>query len=202
MGVSKFIKIGLWGSVALICSCAHQRSVLSSEESAELVRRTQFSLGSRDVVEVRVFGEKELSGVHQISSNGTLRLPLVGIVKVSGLAPQEASELIAAKYGEKYLRNPEVSIFVKQFNSRKIYVLGEVGAPGSYAYEENMSLIAIIAKAGGITPLAAGNRTIITRIENGETHKLKAKVADMGTGDAGDIPVFPGDIIFVPQSLF
>ena len=159
-------------------------------------------LGPSDVVDVRVFDEKDLSGIHQINSDGTLRLPLIGVIKVTGLAPDEAAEKIAAEYASKYLRAPQVTIFVQQFNSRKIYLLGEVKSPGPYTYEENMTVIAAVAKAGGTTVYAAANKTIVTRNVNGKPEKYMARVGDMGRGDAGDLPVMPGDVIFVPQSLF
>ncbi len=183
----------------LSAACTHLPQ-LSKFDASTYSGRT--ILGPSDVVDIRIFDEKELSGVYQINSDGTLRLPLVGVIKISGLAPDEAAQKIAGEYGTKYLKNPQVTIFVQQFNSRKIYLLGEVKAPGPYTYEENMTVIAAVAKAGGTTAYASANKTIVTRNVNGKPEKYVARVADMGRGDAGDLPVMPGDVIFVPQSLF
>lgn len=188
--------------VLLFClACVHSRTQeqLLIDEPPKALKAI---LGAGDVIDVRVFDEKELSGLHQISTDGFIRLPLVGTVKVSGLDSEQAATLIAAEYQKKYLRNPEISIFVQQSNSRKVYLLGEVRAPGPYPYEENMTLIAAIAKAGGPTAQAAANRTLISRTQAGKQVRLTAKASDMGQGEAPDMPVLPGDIIFVPQSIF
>jgi polysaccharide export outer membrane protein len=189
-----------WILIFLLSAACSHLPQLSKFDASTYSGRTV--LGPSDVVDIRVFDEKELSGVYQINSDGTLRLPLVGVVKISGLAPDEAAQKIASEFGEKYLKNPQVIIFVQQFNSRKIYLLGEVKAPGPYTYEENMTVIAAVAKAGGTTAYAAANKTIVTRNVGGKLQKYTARVADMGRGDAGDLPIMPGDVIFVPQSLF
>ncbi|MES2504696.1 MAG: polysaccharide biosynthesis/export family protein [Myxococcota bacterium] len=192
----RYALIGLWMGTL---GCAHAPVI---QQKPELKKLSRALLGAGDVIDVRIFEEKELSGPHQISSEGTIRLPLIGTLLVSGLAPEEASDLIASEYKKKYLKNPEVAVFVQQSNSRKIYLLGEVKTPGPYPYEDNMTLIGAIAKAGGPTPLAAANRTIISRSDNGRPVKMTAKMSDIGAGEAPDLPVMPGDIIFVPQSLF
>lgn len=159
-------------------------------------------IGVSDVVEVRIFGEPDLSGVHRVGPGGTVRLPLVGDVAVDGLTPHEAADRIAAAYNEKYLRNAQVSVHVQEFHSRKIFVLGQVSKPGSYPYEERMTVIAAIARAGGTAKLADGNRTVITREEEGRTVRLQVRVADIQRGQAPDVELMPGDIIFVPETLF
>lgn len=159
-------------------------------------------LGPGDVLDIRVFGEKELGGVHQVSFDGTVRLPLVGSIEVRGLSPDEAVDRIAAAYNAQYLHNAQVTVFVKAFNSRKVYVIGQVAKPGPYTYEEGMTLIAALARAGGASRLADPNRAVITREVDGETVRAKIRAGDISRGQAADIPVRPGDIIFIPESLF
>lgn len=181
-------------------SCAHP--LAHQEYNLEEPKIGKALLGAGDVVDIRIFDEKDLSGSHQISSEGFVRLPLIGMIQISGMDSEQAAALIAAEYQKKYLKNPEVSLFVQQFNSRKIYLLGQVKSPGPYPYEEKMTLIAAVAKAGGPTQLAAANRTLISRIKDGKKVRLTAKVSDIGKGEAEDIAIFPGDIIFIPESLF
>jgi polysaccharide export outer membrane protein len=181
-------------------SCRHVRA--PQEALFEEPKAVEIILGAGDVIDLRIFDEKELSGLYQITAEGFIRLPLVGVVNVAGMNSEEASAYIAAEYQKKYLKNPDVSIFVQQSNSRRVYLLGEVRSPGPYSYEANMTLIGAIAKAGGPTGQAAANRTLISRTQDGKQLRLTARVSDMGQGETPDIPVLPGDIIFVPQSIF
>lgn len=181
-------------------SCVHVKA--PQEAFFEESKVVKIILGAGDVIDLRIFDEKELSGLHQITAEGFIRLPLIGMVNVAGMDSDAAAAHIALEYQKKYLKNPDVSIFVQQSNSRKVYLLGEVRSPGPYSYEANMTLIGAISKAGGPTGQAAANRTLISRTQNGQQVRLTAKVSDMGQGEAPDIPVFPGDIIFVPQSIF
>ena len=152
--------------------------------------------------EVRVFNEEDLSGVHQIGSDGAVRLPLVGRMVVRGMSPEEATDKITAAFNKEYLQNAQITVFVKEFNSRKIYVLGQVKKPGPYPFEEQMTLIAAIARAGGTTRLADPNRTVVTRETDGNKRRFQAMVGDIGQGRATDVSLRPGDIVFVPESLF
>lgn len=183
--------------------CAHQEPV----ESLVAIQVTSAEapvtmLGAGDVLEIRIYNEPELSGIHQVGSDGTVRLPLLGPVVVQGLSPEEATEKITAAYNSEFLQNAQVSVFVKEFNSRKVYVLGQVKNPGPYPFDEKMTIIAAIAKAGGTTRLADPNRTVVTRDKEGNQMRLNAMVGDIGRGEAPDLSLMPGDIVFVPESLF
>lgn len=191
-----FIALGLLFTFGCVHGHTLEQPVVDEPKAFKLL------LGPGDVIDVRIFDEKELSGLHQITAEGFIRLPLIGMMKVSGVDSEQAAALIASEYEKKYLKNPDVSIYVQQSNSRKVYLLGEVRTPGPYPYEDNMTLIGAIAKAGGPTGAAAANRTLISRTQGGKQVRLTAKVSDMGQGEAPDIPVLPGDIIFVPQSIF
>lgn len=159
-------------------------------------------LGPSDVIEVRVYGEPELSGTHQVGAEGEVRLPLVGDVPVEGLTPDQTQVKIEEAYNGAYLKDAQVSVLVKEYNSRRIYVLGQVKKPGNYAYEPRMTVIGAIAVAGGASKLANGNATVITRGKGEEQVRLAAPVNDIQRGEAPDIELLPGDIVFVPESPF
>lgn len=191
--------VGLWLLAVLGgATCGNPEPVVAptSEELRPL-------LGPSDVVEVRVFGEPDLSGVHRVEAEGTVRLPLVGNVELDGLGADEAAERIEAAYNARYLKDAQVTVVVREFNSRKIYVLGEVGKPGAYPFEEKMTVIGAIARAGGTSRLADLNRTIITReAAKGSTTRQTVQVAEIRKGQSPDVELQPGDIIFVPESMF
>lgn len=159
-------------------------------------------LGSGDVIEVRVFGEDDLSGEHQVSSSGTIRLPLVGEMRVEGLTADDLTERIAAAYNAKYLKDAQVTVLVKKMISRQVFVLGQVKNPGPIPYEGRMTVIAAIARAGGITQLGDANRAVISREKEGKTKRMRASIADISRGNAPNVEVLPGDIIFVPESPY
>jgi polysaccharide export outer membrane protein len=160
-------------------------------------------LGVGDVVEVRIFNEAELSGTHQISEQGTIRLPLVGAVLSAGLSPDELSAAIAAAYNAQYLKRAEVSLFVKERNSQKVFVLGQVSKPGPVVIAgRRITVIEAIAQAGGTSKLGDASRVVLTRENDGRQVRVAVDVAAIGKGQAPDIEMQPGDILFVPETLF
>ena len=160
-------------------------------------------LGPGDVVEVRVYNEPELSGTHQISDTGTIRLPLVGAVEAAGVTPDQLTVRITQAYNERYLKDADVSLFVKSHTSRKVYVLGQVKSPGQYPFDGRMTIIDAVALAGGTTKLADANSTLVTReSSDGKQLRVVVRVASIGEGKEPDIELQPGDIIFVPETPF
>jgi protein involved in polysaccharide export with SLBB domain len=160
-------------------------------------------LGPGDVVEVRIFNEPELSGTHQISDNGTIRLPLIGVVPAAGTTPDQLAVRIAHGYNERYLKDADVSLFVKEHNSRKVYVLGQVAKPGPYPFDGRMTVIDAVAMAGGTTKLADANGTKVTRTtEDGKQIVVVVKAGAIGEGREPDVELQPGDIVFVPETPF
>ncbi len=161
-------------------------------------------LGIGDVIEVRVFGEEELTGTHQISEQGTIRIPLVGAVIAAGLSPDELSASITSAYNDRYLKRAEVSLFIKERNSQKVFVLGQVSKPGPVPIAgRRITVIEAIAQAGGTTKLADAGRVVLTRERaNKQQVRVAVDVAAIGRGQAPDVEMQPGDILFVPETLF
>ena len=100
------------------------------------------------------------------------------------------------------MRDPQVTVLVKDQMSKKIYVLGQVGHPGTFNYTPSMNVVEAITVAGGFTALAAKNDTTVTRQEAGKKTTLRVPVADIGEGRARNVYLQPGDIISVPERLF
>jgi protein involved in polysaccharide export with SLBB domain len=161
------------------------------------------TLGPGDLFEVRVFGEKELSNIYRVSDQGTIEFPLIGSVKVAGRVPPEvALEIRELLQKGEYLKNPQVTVFVKEVHSKKVFVFGQVHKPGTFAYELNMSVIQAITLAGGFNPLAAKNDTTVTRQIDGRKTKLRVRVEAIAEGSERNFVLKPGDIIFVPERFF
>ncbi len=161
------------------------------------------SLGVGDSFEVRVFGEPDLTGLYRVGGEGNINFPLVGVVRVEGLDPQGAAKRIEDKLRDgQYLRDPQVTVLIKDQTSKKIYILGQVGHPGTFNYTPSMSVVEGITIAGGFTPLAAKNDTTITRSRQGKKMIVRVPVADIGEGKAPNVYLQPGDIISVPERIF
>lgn len=161
------------------------------------------TLGSGDVFEVRVFGEKDLTGIHQVAANGTIQFPFLGELQVRGKETSEVAKLIAdGLRGGDYLRNPQVSVFLQQSNSKRISVLGAVAKPGTLPIVPGMTLVHAVSQAGGFTALASKDDTVVTRRVGGKLERYRVEVSKITRGDAEDMPLRAGDIIFVPERVF
>jgi polysaccharide export outer membrane protein len=160
------------------------------------------ALGPGDVFEVRVFQEPDLSGAFRVGPDGNIEFPLCKRVKVAGLTADAAADAIADCLRGRYFKNPQVTVFLRELNSRKIFVFGEVQKPGTFAFEDGMSVVQAIALAGGFTKQAAKNGSTITRASAASEERIKVPIGEMVQGSVPDFKLLPGDILFVPESLF
>jgi len=159
------------------------------------------TLGSGDVVEIRVVGEPGLSGDHRIASDGSLVFPFCG--KVDARGPTTAlAERLTACLADGYLKNPQVTVFLKEHNSQKVFVFGEVNKPGTFPYEDRMTVIQAITMAGGFTRQASKNSVLVTRTIGDREHRIRVNVDDIGTGKKPNFFLMPGDIVYVSESFF
>ena len=168
-------------------------------DTTELIEAS--SLGKDDVFDVRVSGHDDLSGTHRVSPEGDIDFPLIGKLKVLGLNSSQIADVIRAKLMDGYLRNPSVAVFVKEYNSKKVFVLGQVAKPGAFIYDESMSVVQAIALSGGFTAFARQNYVIVTRKEAGVEKRIPVPVEQIMTDPlATNFLLKPGDIVFVPEA--
>jgi len=121
-----------------------------------------YRLGPGDVVDIVVFEVEELSRPAVISSDGTVTLPLVGAVRLAGLSPDEASGELRRLYAGDLLRDPQITLSVKEYHSQPATVLGAVARPGVYQLRGPRRLSDVLAMAGGLAP-DAGSEIRISR---------------------------------------
>ena len=160
------------------------------------------TLGPGDIFEVRVFMNKDLSNLYRVPQSGYINFPLIGKINVTSRNQVDIAEEIQNKLGDKYLQNPQVSIFIKEFRSMKIFVFGEVKNPGTFPFEDNMTIIQALTLAGGFSPLADKNKINITRVLEGKEKKIIVPVEEIGKGKAKNLFLQPDDIVYIPQSYF
>jgi polysaccharide export outer membrane protein len=160
------------------------------------------TLGVGDLIEVRVFGEADLSGVYRVGAEGTIVFPLAGPIPVEQLEPAQVAKEIEKRLREGILRSPQVTVLIKEQTSKKVMVLGQVAKPGTFPFTPTMTVIEAITAAGGFTQLAARNDTTVTRAYEGKKVTERVPVADISDGKAANVYLRPGDIISVPERLF
>ncbi|MBM4318437.1 MAG: polysaccharide export protein [Deltaproteobacteria bacterium] len=160
------------------------------------------SIGPGDVFEVKVFQDKDLSGTFKVGPEGTINFPLIGELVVMGLTPNRVAESIRKQLSEGFIREPVVSVLLKESQSKKIFVFGQVTRPGTFVFSENMSILQAIAVSGGFTNLAAKDSTYVTRREGGLERKYTIPITRILDGARSNFLLKPGDIVFVPESIF
>jgi polysaccharide export outer membrane protein len=163
--------------------------------------RRSVSLGPGDVFEVRVYGEKDLSGLYRVSGEGTIHFPLVGEVGVLNLSPSDVATKLQNELAKGYLVAPFVSVIIKEYNSKKVYVLGAVARPGTFPFEGEMNVVQAVTLAGGFSPMARTNNVIVTRVEAGVERRIEIPVSRISEGLSPNFQLKPGDIVFVPERV-
>lgn len=155
-----------------------------------------YRLGPNDEVKVSVYGQPDLSVTTRVKEDGTVRLAMLGAVPARGRTTAELADAIAKGYaGGGYLTNPSVNVEVSQFVSRFVTVLGNVPQAGNYPLDQNYSVAAMLAKAGGSTNNGA-NAVILTPADG--SGPVRISLADMNSGASRRLA--PGDILFVPTA--
>jgi len=179
------------------CSNTPKRSISAGEVSSPEDR-----IGMDDTFDVRVYGEPELSGTFRVATDGTIDYPLVGRVQVSGLRTGEIQKMLVERLKDRILKDPQVVVTVKDRNSQKISVLGQVAKPGQVSYYPNMTIVDAIASAGGFTGIAAKNSVNLRREVAGRIETRVFPVADISEGRSPNVQVLPGDVLVVDERVF
>jgi protein involved in polysaccharide export with SLBB domain len=161
-------------------------------------------IGPGDLFKVSVLGEKDLPTEYRVQPDGTIDFPYLDRLTVAGLEPQEIADLIKkGLVAKKILVDPQLTLVVTQYNSKKISIVGAVNKPGNMAWTEGMKLVDAISLAGGLTSIADGDHVRITRLVGpGKTVTATVSVDDITDGKLGDVPLQAGDTIKVDQRVF
>ena len=198
-----------------LCACSSataqkpaQAALVSQEISKgiEQVRQSSsYVLQPGDLVEIKVFMEEDMDRTLRISGNGSVTYPLVGNIQIAGYTVEQAESSMADAL-RTYLKNPQVSMLIKEYGNKTVYVLGQVKKPASIEIppEKPLTVLEAITSAGGFTDVAAVSKVRILRMQNGKQKTLDVDVTQITKqgNKAMDLALMPGDVIFVPQSLF
>jgi polysaccharide export outer membrane protein len=160
---------------------------------------SSYLIGPRDVLDISVWKEPDLTRLVPVRPDGKISLPLLNDVQASGLTPMQLAAQITNSL-QKYVTNPEVTVIVTETNSQRIYILGEVSHTGAYTLIPGMTVLQALSNAGGPTPFAHVSKIYVLRQENGKQSKLffNYKEAIKGKETQQNIALMPGDTVVVP----
>lgn len=158
-----------------------------------------YRIGPQDVIEVSVFMVPELSRTVQISDAGAANLPLIGEVPVAGKTGREVEQDITRLLKAKYLQKPQVSVFVKEYNSQRVTVEGAVKRPGVFPIQGGMSLLQAVATAQGMDEIS-DNTVLVFRNSDGQRKAARFDILEIRSGEAPDPELIAGDVVVAGTS--
>ncbi len=166
----------------------------------------EYTIGPRDVLKIIVWGQDDLTREYPVDQDGLVPFPLVGRVKAAGLTVREFASRLTELLEKDYLVNPQVSVSVKEYLSRKVHVLGEAERPGLFYLTGSTTILEILSKAGGLSKMA-GKQLVLVRSQPsaggagaGNTI-LRLDLDKVQAGDvAQNIRMEDEDTIFIPKA--
>jgi polysaccharide biosynthesis/export protein len=161
---------------------------------------TDYRIAPLDVIDISVFGVQDLNRTVQVSSSGAISLPLIKTVQAGGKTASELERVIAAKLDANYLQSPQVSVFVKEYNSQRITVDGAVVKPGIFPINGRVSLLQAIALSQGLTTVADPSGVLIFRQTGNKKTAARFDLRDVRSGKIDDPILLAGDIVMVDES--
>ena len=188
------------------------RSAKTNRSSAQLAKAadevtsvstpgsTAYKIGPQDVLEISVFKVPDLDRKVQVADSGSVNLPLVGEIQAAGKTAQQMERDLTARLGAKYLQYPQVTVYIKEYNSQRVTVEGSVKKPGVYPIRGKTTLVQFIAIAGGLDESASSGGLVIVRTPNGKRSAAKFDISKIRAGKLNDPVIKPGDLIMVNSS--
>jgi polysaccharide biosynthesis/export protein VpsN len=193
--------LGLTGvSLALVVGCGggNNNARLNLPPPTE-----KSTVGPGDLFIMEIVGEQNLPREYQVASDGSVDLPYLHTIPVAGLEPQEIARLVRKLLMEKgFLSDPSVIVQVKEYNSRRITIMGQVTKPGTFPYSVGLTLLQAISQAGGPTGIANLDRVTLIRRVGAGSRTVMISIGSIMEGRSADIPLQSGDRIFVDERIF
>jgi polysaccharide export outer membrane protein len=169
----------------------------------------EYQIGEGDLLRITVYDNPDLTSEVRVSGEGMITVPLIGEVQVKNLTATEIGKKLAGLYADGFIKNPQVSVFIQEYKSKKVTTLGEFTKPGLIEMRGNATLMEVISNAGGITPNAGETLFIQRNAVKGGTNPKDDIIISIdltklleGTDASTNVPVLDGDSIYVPRAAF
>lgn len=172
---------------------------VQAQEAKDIFVRA-YRIGPGDLLELKVFQVDELSQTVRVSEDGSITLPLLGRVVVEGLTQEGVVQKLTGLLQAKYVKNPQVTIFIKEYKNQQVAVIGAVDKAGSYELVGRKNLLQIISMAGGFSETAGNEVFILREGADGATSTIPIDLKDLlvNGNQALNVPIEPNDVINVP----
>jgi polysaccharide export outer membrane protein len=196
--------LALLGLLGLVQPAAGQQAVAQAPENGKAVAPAGvplpagYVIGPEDMLAVVFWRDKELSADVVVRPDGKISVPLLNDVQAAGYTPEQLADVLV-KAATKYIADPTATVIVKEIRSRKVYVLGEVGKPGTVPLIGEMNVLQLIATVGGLLEYADKENITIVRMENGKEQRFTFNYKDVVKGKKieQNIMLKPGDTVVV-----
>jgi polysaccharide biosynthesis/export protein len=158
-----------------------------------------YVIGAQDVLDINVWKEPEITRTVPVRPDGKISLPLVKDIQAAGLTPTQLTMLIAERL-QKYVADPQVTVVVREINSRRFYILGEVARPGAFTLLPGMTILQALSGAGGFTQFASPKGIYLLRNENGKQTRYPFNYKEVlkGINPQQNLILRTGDTVVVP----
>jgi len=158
-----------------------------------------YVIGTDDVLSIVYWKDKDMSADAKVRPDGRIALPLINEVQAAGLTPEQLHKKLTDE-SKKYMEDANITVVVREINSRRAFITGEVNKPGPYPLTMATSVMQLISLAGGLKEYANTKNITIMRTENGKQVALKFNYKDVANGKnlAQNIDLKPGDTVVVP----
>lgn len=187
-------------TILILATCLSLAWVAAGQVPAASEEIADYTIGPKDLLEIRVLEIPELNVERRVKENGTVDLPMIGEFSVDGLSPKQANARLSAVLTAEYVNRANVSIIVREFANKPLSILGAVARPGSLNIAGRYTLLQAISAAGGLTQEAGKKIFVIRTPETGESQVFEIQTDDLlrSSGGQWNIPVFPSDIVNIP----
>jgi polysaccharide biosynthesis/export protein len=202
------MKHQLFGRLLLLCAIVtgagvlhaqgEQTRVAKSSATIEAALPADYGIGTQDVLTVVFWREKDLSADVVVRPDGKISLPLLNDVQAAGYTPEQLSGSLE-RAAAKFVTDPDATVIVREINSRKVFVIGEVAKTGAIRLVSDMNVLQLLAEVGGLLEHANRDDIVIVRQENGRDLRFKFSYDDVIKGRKleQNILLKPGDTVVV-----
>jgi polysaccharide biosynthesis/export protein len=195
-----FTNVGNGQTTVIKGAAAASAQRIFAANSPEDGNNEDYKISALDVVEITVLNVPELTRTVQVSTSGIITLPLVKALRAAGRTQTQLERDIAKKLEATYLQSPQVSVFVKEYNSQKVTVDGAVLKPGIFPKNGNLSLLQAIALAEGLNTVADPTAVLVFRTVDNKRMAARFDLKQIRNGKVTDPMLQAGDIVMVDES--
>lgn len=187
------------GSIAVARAQGARSEAVRSAPATSAPLPPDYVIGADDVLSIVFWRDKDMSADVVVRPDGQISVPLLNDIRAAGYTPEQLGQVLV-NASSKYIEQPSVTVIVKEINSRRVFILGQVAKPGAFPLISDMNVLHVIALAGGVLEYADMKNITIVRKESGGERRFKFNYKEVlkGRSDGQNLILKPGDTVIVP----